>query len=66
VQDYKEFLEDMLKPEHKNATPFITDYKEYHTGGVWVVAAWCGWADGWQCVPCANVWGERTGYRARR
>ena len=56
----------MLKPEDKNATPFITDYKEYHTGGVWVVAAWCGWADGWQCVPCANVWGERTGYRARR
>ena len=33
VQDYKEFLEDMLKPEDKNVTPFITDYKEYHTGG---------------------------------
>lgn len=23
----------MVKPEDKNATPFITDYKEYHTGG---------------------------------
>ena len=33
-QDYKEFLEDMVKPEDKNATPFITDYKEYHTGAV--------------------------------
>lgn len=34
-QDYKEFLEEMVKPEDKNATPFITDYKEYHTGGFW-------------------------------
>lgn len=33
AQDYKEFLEDMVKPEDKNATPFIQDYKEYHTGG---------------------------------
>ncbi|KAI7839009.1 hypothetical protein COHA_007248 [Chlorella ohadii] len=31
TQDYKEFLEDMVKPEDKNATPFIQDYKEYHT-----------------------------------
>ena len=23
----------MVKPEDKNATPFIQDYKEYHTGG---------------------------------
>lgn len=37
-QDYKEFLEDMVKPEDKNATPFIQDYKEYHTGG---------WGWGW-------------------
>lgn len=22
----------MVKPEDKNATPFIQDYKEYHTG----------------------------------
>lgn len=30
----------MVKPEDKNATPFIIDYKEYHTGG-WVRgAAW--------------------------
>ena len=31
TQDYKEFLEELLKPEAKNATPLITDYKEYHT-----------------------------------
>jgi len=31
TQDYKEFLEEMVKPEDKNATPFITDYKEHHT-----------------------------------
>lgn len=31
TQDYKEFLEDLLKPEDKNATPFITDYREHHT-----------------------------------
>eukprot|EP00887_Chlorella_sp_A99_P005643 scaffold1.g5643.t1 len=44
TQDYKEFLEEMVKPEDKNAQPFITDYKasgeemggeregrEYHT-----------------------------------
>ncbi|EFN59062.1 hypothetical protein CHLNCDRAFT_137783 [Chlorella variabilis] len=31
TQDYKEFLEEMVKPEDKNATPFIQDYKEYHT-----------------------------------
>lgn len=33
LQDYKEFLEELAKPEDKNATPFIVDYKEYHTGG---------------------------------
>jgi len=31
TSDYKEFLEDMLVPKTKNAKPFITDYKEYHT-----------------------------------
>ena len=31
TQDYKEFLEELVKPEGKNATPFIIDYKEYHT-----------------------------------
>lgn len=31
TQDYKEFLEEMVKPEDKNATPFITEYKEHHT-----------------------------------
>ncbi|KAL4420378.1 hypothetical protein ABPG77_002318 [Micractinium sp. CCAP 211/92] len=31
TQDYKEFLEELAKPEDKNATPFIVDYKEYHT-----------------------------------
>ena len=29
--DYKEFLENMMNPKEKNATPFITDYKEHHT-----------------------------------
>ena len=29
--DYKEFLEGMMNPKEKNATPFITDYKEHHT-----------------------------------
>ena len=31
TSDYKEFLEEMLAPKEKNAKPFITDYKEYHT-----------------------------------
>ena len=31
TQDYKEFLEELARPEDKNATPFITDYKEHHT-----------------------------------
>ena len=31
TQDYKEFLEELAKPEDKNATPFITDYREHHT-----------------------------------
>lgn len=31
TQDYKDFLEDLIKPEDKNATPFISDYKEHHT-----------------------------------
>eukprot|EP00873_Tetraselmis_striata_P022588 jgi/Tetstr1/442852/TSEL_003229.t1 len=31
TQDYKEYLEALIKPENKAETPFITDYKEYHT-----------------------------------
>jgi DNA topoisomerase-2 len=31
TQDYKEFLEGMVKPEAKDAVPFILDYKEHHT-----------------------------------
>jgi DNA topoisomerase-2 len=31
TQDYKEFLEDLARPEDKNSTPFITEYREYHT-----------------------------------
>lgn len=31
TQDYKEFLEELARPEDKNATPFITEYREYHT-----------------------------------
>ncbi len=31
TQDYKEFLETLVKTEKKEDIPFITDYKEYHT-----------------------------------
>ena len=31
TQDYKDFLEGLMKPEKKDQQPFITDYKEYHT-----------------------------------
>ena len=31
TQDYKEFLEELVKPEDKAAAPFITDYREHHT-----------------------------------
>ena len=31
TQDYKEFLESMVKPEKKDEAAFITDYREYHT-----------------------------------
>lgn len=31
TQDYKEFLEALIKPENKAEAPFIGDYKEYHT-----------------------------------
>ena len=31
TQDYKEFLEGLMKPVKKDQAPFITDYKEYHT-----------------------------------
>ena len=29
--DYKDFLENMLSPKEKNATPFITAFREHHT-----------------------------------
>lgn len=31
TQDYKEFLEELVKPEDRAAVPFITDYREHHT-----------------------------------
>ena len=31
TQDYKEFLEGLMKPEDKNQVPLIADYREYHT-----------------------------------
>ena len=31
TQDYKDFLEGLLKPVKKDQVPFISDYKEYHT-----------------------------------
>lgn len=31
TQDYKEFLETLLKPENKEERPSISDYKEHHT-----------------------------------
>ena len=31
TQDYKNFLESMMKSEKKNEQAFITDYREYHT-----------------------------------
>jgi DNA topoisomerase-2 len=31
TQDYKEFLEGLLKPVKKDQVPFISDYREYHT-----------------------------------
>lgn len=31
TQDYKEFLESLVKPSDKNAEPLIQEYKEYHT-----------------------------------
>lgn len=27
TQDYKEFLESMVKPDDKNATPLVLDYR---------------------------------------
>ncbi|KAK9813254.1 hypothetical protein WJX72_011500 [[Myrmecia] bisecta] len=32
TQDYKEFLEGLIKPEDKAAQPFIQEYKEHHRG----------------------------------
>jgi DNA topoisomerase II len=31
TQDYKEFLETLIKPEDKAAVPILADYKENHT-----------------------------------
>ena len=31
TQDYKEWLETLIKPEDKNETPLLVDYKESHT-----------------------------------
>lgn len=30
-QDYKEFLEGLIKPEEKESSPLVADYKEHHT-----------------------------------
>lgn len=32
TQDYKEYLEGLIKPEDKNQKAVLTDYKEHHTG----------------------------------
>lgn len=32
TQDYKEFLESLIKPEDKNQKALLVDYKEFHTG----------------------------------
>ena len=32
TQDYKEFLEGLIKPEEKGQTAQLVDYKENHTG----------------------------------
>lgn len=31
TQDYKEWLETLIKPEDKNEAPLLVDYKEAHT-----------------------------------
>jgi hypothetical protein len=31
TQDYKEFLDGLIKPDDKNATPTIVEYKEHHS-----------------------------------
>ena len=31
TQDYKEWLEGLIKPEDKNEAPLLVDYKEAHT-----------------------------------
>lgn len=32
TQDYKEFLESLIKPEDKGQKALLVDYKEFHTG----------------------------------
>lgn len=32
TQDYKEYLESLIKPEDKGQKPLLSDYKEFHTG----------------------------------
>ena len=31
TQDYKEFLDGLIKPDDKNATPTIVEYREHHS-----------------------------------
>ena len=32
TQDYKEYLEGLIKPEDRGQRPLVVDYKEFHTG----------------------------------
>ena len=32
TQDYKEYLENLIKPEDKGQKALLSDYKEFHTG----------------------------------
>lgn len=32
TQDYKEYLESLIKPEDKGQKALLVDYKEFHTG----------------------------------
>lgn len=32
TQDYKEYLESLIKPEDKGQKALLSDYKEFHTG----------------------------------
>jgi hypothetical protein len=42
TQDYKEWLETLIKPEDKNEAPLLVDYKEAHTDQkVWMGIRQC-------------------------